>query len=166
MGSSSSLTATLSARNADLTVSSADWSGSGFSVSGITFPATVPAGKSVTYTVLFTPPASGASSGSISFLSNASDSVVKQSLTGDGTQSGSYTVGLSWDPSTSTVNGYNLYRGTKSGGPYSRLNSALLSETSYTDANVQSGATYYYVSTAVVSNLESAYSNQTTAVIP
>ena len=63
--------------------------------------------------------------------------------------------------------GYNVYRGTQPGGPYSKLNTSLLSGTTYTDANVQSGTTYYYVSTAVNSgNVESAYSNQATAAIP
>jgi hypothetical protein len=166
VGSSSSLTGTLSATTADVTVSSAAWSGSGYLVSGITFPATVPAGKSATYTVTFTPPGSGSASGSVSFLSNASDSSVTQSLTGDGTQSSPYSVALSWNASSSAVNGYNIYRGTQSGGPYSKLNSALLPSTSYSDPTVQSGATYYYVSTAVANNVESVYSNQTAAAIP
>jgi hypothetical protein len=168
VGSSSSLNGTLSATNADVVVSSAAWNGSGYSVSGIAFPVTVPAGKSANYTVTFAPPTAGTSSGSISFVSNASDPSLPQSFTGDGTQtSGQQSVALSWNPSTSTVIGYNVYRGTQSGGPYSKLNSALLSGTSYTDASVQSSATYYYVSTAVnSSNVESAYSNQATAAIP
>ena len=168
VGSSSSLTGTLSATNADIAVSSAAWSGSGYSVSGITFPVTVAAGKSATYTVTFTPPMAGNSSGSISFVSNASDSSLQQSFTGDGTQSpGQHSVALSWSASTSSVTGYNIYRGTQSGGPYSKLNSSLLSSTSYTDSSVQSATTYYYVATAVdSSNVESAYSNQATAAIP
>jgi hypothetical protein len=169
VGGSSSLTGTLSATNANVVVSSAAWSGSGYSVTGITFPVTVAAGKSANYTVTFTPSAAGGSSGTISFTSNASDASLTQSFSGDGTQSSgsSHSVALSWDPSTSTVIGYNIYRGTQSGGPYSKLNSTVLSETTYTDANVQSGTTYYYVSTAVnSSNVESAYSNQATAPIP
>jgi fibronectin type 3 domain-containing protein len=168
VGSNSSLSGTLSATNADVVISSAAWNGSGYSVSGITFPVTVAAGKSTNYTVTFTPPTAGSSSGSISFASNASDASLTQSLSGDGTQSsGSHSVALSWNPSTSTVTGYNIYRGTQSGGPYSKLNSSLVSATTYTDANVQSGTTYYYVSTAVnSSNVESAYSNQATAAIP
>jgi fibronectin type 3 domain-containing protein len=74
---------------------------------------------------------------------------------------------LSWDASTSQVAGYNIYRGTKSGGPYAKLNSSLEPGTVYTDSSVQSGTTYYYVSTAVdSSNVESAYSNQAAAAIP
>ena len=168
VGSSSSLNGTLSATNADVVVSSAAWNGSGYSVSGITFPVTITAGQTTTYKVTFTPPAAGSSSGSISFASNASDASLKQSLTGDGMGSPSgHSVALSWNPSTSTVSGYNIYRGTQTGGPYSKLNSALISGTTYTDASVQSSTTYYYVSTAVnSSNGESAYSNEASAAIP
>src|SRR3954463_11582656 len=168
LGNSSSLTGTLSASNADVTVSSASWVGSGYTVSGVTFPMSVAAGQSAQYTVTFTPPATGSSPGSISFVSNASDASLKQTFSGAGTQTGtSHSVSLTWDPSTSTVTGYNLYRGTQSGGPYSRMNSSLLSGTSYDDSAVQSGRNYFYVSTAVdASNNESAFSNEAAAAIP
>jgi len=168
IGNSASLHGTLSAINADVVVSSAAWNGSGYSVSGITFPVTIPAGESANYTVTFAPPGAGVSSGEISFISNASNSALNQTFSGDGTQtSRQYSVALSWNPSTSTVIGYNVYRGIKSGGPYSRLNSAPLLRTVYTDGNVQSGDTYYYVSTAInANNIESVYSNQVTAVVP
>ena len=168
VGNSSSLSGTLSASSADVTVSSAAWSGSGYSVSGISFPVSVPAGQSAQYTVTFTPPSAGTSPGNISFSSNASDASLKQSFSGAGTQTTTpHSVALSWNPSTSTVAGYNLYRGAQSGGPYSRLNSSLLAGTSYNDAGVQSGGTYYYVSTAVdASNSESTFSNEATAAIP
>lgn len=168
VGNTSSLTGTLSASTADVTVSSALWSGSGYSVSGVTFPMSVAAGQSAQYTVTFTPPATGSSPGSISFVSNASDSSLKQSFSGSGTQTTTpHSVSLTWNPSASTVAGYNLYRGTQSGGPYSRMNSSLLSGTSYDDSGVKSGATYFYVSTAVdASNNESAFSNEATAAIP
>ena len=59
-----------------------------------------------------------------------------------------------------------MYRGNVSGGPYSLLTSGV-SSTSYTDTNVQSGSTYYYVTTAVDSSgIESAYSAAAQAVIP
>jgi hypothetical protein len=169
VGGSSSLTASLSASKADVTVSSAAWNGSGYSVSGITFPVTITAGQSAPYTVTFSPPASGTSPGNISFRSNASDASLQQSLSGSGAQGSSgHTVALSWNPSTSsTVAGYNLYRGTQSGGPYALVNSSLLSTTGYTDSSIQSGTTYYYVSTAVdSSNFESGYSNEATASVP
>jgi hypothetical protein len=77
-----------------------------------------------------------------------------------------HSVTLSWAPSTSTGVTYDVYRGTVSGGPYTLLSSGL-SATSYTDANVQSGSTYYYVTTAVDSSgIQSGYSNVAQAVIP
>jgi Abnormal spindle-like microcephaly-assoc'd, ASPM-SPD-2-Hydin len=76
-------------------------------------------------------------------------------------------VDLSWTASTSTVSGYNIYRATVSGGPYTIINPSLQSGTTYTDSTVQAGQTYYYVTTAVNSSgVESAYSNQVSAAIP
>jgi hypothetical protein len=71
-------------------------------------------------------------------------------------------VSLSWTASTSTnVAGYNVYRGTTSGGPYTKLNSRPLSATAYTDFAVQPGGTYYYVTTSVNSaGNESPYFNE------
>jgi fibronectin type 3 domain-containing protein len=78
-----------------------------------------------------------------------------------------YSVGLNWTASVSTVSGYNVYRGTTNGGPYTKLNSSLITSLSYTDNTVSSGETYYYVSTSVNSSgVESSYSNQATALIP
>ncbi|MGA8150082.1 MAG: choice-of-anchor D domain-containing protein [Terriglobales bacterium] len=168
VGSSASQTATLSAGSADVTVSSAAWNGDGYSVSGITFPVTVPSGQNLKYTVTFAPSAAGSDPGSISLISDASDSSLTQTLTGTGTQStSSHTVALSWDASTSSVLGYNIYRGTQSGGPYSKLNTTPMAGTSYTDNAVGSGSTYYYVATSVDStSSESTYSNQAVAQIP
>jgi Concanavalin A-like lectin/glucanases superfamily len=79
----------------------------------------------------------------------------------------SHWVGLSWTASTSQVVGYNAYRSTTSNGTYTKLNSALVTSTTYSDQNVQSGSTYYYVTTAVDSQgNESVYSNQAVATVP
>jgi fibronectin type 3 domain-containing protein len=76
-------------------------------------------------------------------------------------------VSLSWNASTSTVTGYNVYRSTTSGSGYVKINSTLVSGLTLTDSNVTSGTTYYYVTTAVDSSgNESAFSNQATAPIP
>jgi hypothetical protein len=78
-----------------------------------------------------------------------------------------HTVVLSWNASTSTVNGYNIYRSTVSGTGFTKLNSTLVNALNYSDSNVQSGTTYFYVATAVDSGGdESTNSNQATAVIP
>jgi len=81
----------------------------------------------------------------------------------------SHSVTLSWVASTSSnIAGYNIYRGTISGGPYAtKLNSSLIGGLSFTDSMVQSGQTYYYVGTAVDnSGNESGYSTQAVAAIP
>jgi fibronectin type 3 domain-containing protein len=86
-------------------------------------------------------------------------------MTGTGTPPTQHTVDLTWNASNNAV-GYNVYRGTVSGGPYSVITS-LDGTTAYTDNTVASGQTYYYVATAVDSNSnESGYSNQTQAAIP
>lgn len=78
-----------------------------------------------------------------------------------------HTVSLSWKASSSTVAGYNIYRSSTSGGPYTRINSTLDNGTTFTDNNVQAGQTYFYVATAVnSSNTESGYSNQAEAIVP
>lgn len=78
-------------------------------------------------------------------------------------------VTLNWAASTSqNVQGYNIYRGTVSGGPYTKVNTTgLITGVTYTDSSVTAGTTYYYVATTVdISNNESGYSPQATATIP
>lgn len=169
VGKHSVQTGTLTAGSSDIKVSSADWNGDGYSVSGISFPVVVPAGQSVQYSVIFAPQTAGDSAGSITFDSDATNSPNKQAFSGvgkQGTQASQHSVALTWDASTQAA-GYNVYRGSKSGGPYSKINSILNPATSYTDSAVQSGQTYYYVTTAVDSQgAESSYSNQAQAVVP
>lgn len=167
LGSSVNLTGTLTAGSSDINVSSADWNGQGYSVSGITFPIKVAAGTSVNYTVTFAPQVAGDVPGNISFVNDGAVSPVGQALDGVGGQAGLHTVGLSWDASTSTVVGYNVYRGTQSGGPYQLLTVSPQPGTSYSDGTVLTNTTYYYVATAVDSkHLESPFSNQAKAVVP
>ena len=62
---------------------------------------------------------------------------------------GNQVVSLNWnDNPEGDVNGYNVYRATVSGGPYTKQNSSLISSSNYTDSNVTNGTTYYYVVTA------------------
>jgi hypothetical protein len=79
-----------------------------------------------------------------------------------------HSVSLNWTGSTSSgVIGYNVYRGTVSGGPYTIVNSSLVTGTGYTDGAVEAGMTYYYVATAVNGSAkESAYSSEALAVVP
>jgi Abnormal spindle-like microcephaly-assoc'd, ASPM-SPD-2-Hydin len=170
IGGSKNLNGTLTAGGSSVTVSSASWSGSGFAVGGITFPVTIAAGKSASFTVTFTPQATGNASGSVSFLSNASNSPATESFSGAGSQptpASQHSVALSWDAPSSAVSGYYVYRGTQSGGPYRRMTSTLIAATSYTDSTVQAGQTYYYVVTSAdASGTESSYSGEVSATIP
>ena len=78
-----------------------------------------------------------------------------------------HTATASWTASSSAVLGYNVYRGTVSGGPYTKVNGSAITALGYPDASVVSGQTYFYVATAVdASGNESVFSNEVKAVIP
>jgi fibronectin type 3 domain-containing protein len=146
-----------------ITISQANVSGNEFSISGLNLPLTLGGGQNSTFQATFTPASAGAVGGSVSLVSNATNSPTNEALSGTGV----HVVDLSWTASTSSVVGYNVYRGTVSGGPYSRVNSSLVGATTYSDTTVSAGLTYYYVTTAVDSNNdESAYSNEATAAVP
>jgi hypothetical protein len=170
VGSNSAKTGTLSAgSSAAVTVSSGSGTGSGFSLTGISFPVTIAAGHSISFTLTFAPQAAGAASGNISFLSNAANSPTSEAVTGTGTAATiMHSVSLSWTPSQSQVIGYNVYRGTAPGGPYpSKLTPTPQLATSLVDSTVVGGTTYYYVATSVDNNsVESVYSDQIIAAIP
>jgi Abnormal spindle-like microcephaly-assoc'd, ASPM-SPD-2-Hydin/Cep192 domain 4/HYDIN/CFA65/VesB-like, Ig-like domain len=166
VGSNASLTGSVTASGGTVKVTSASLSNSEFAVTGISLPLTLAAGQSASFSVTFTPQSSGATSASLSFSSNAANSSVAETMTGTGTTAIQHSVDLTWSASSDAV-GYNVYRGTVSGGPYTMINATLNSSTSYTDNTVVSGKTYYYVATAVdSSSKESAYSTETEAAIP
>ncbi|MFI5088939.1 MAG: choice-of-anchor R domain-containing protein [Terriglobales bacterium] len=126
------------------------WSASGGSISsGGMYTAPTTAG---TYTVKAT---------------SAADNTKSASATVTVAATTTHSATLSWTASTSSVVGYNVYRATQSGGPYTMINTALQAGTSYADLSVQAGSTYYYVVTAVSSSgTESVNSSQVTAVVP
>ncbi|MBV9574866.1 MAG: choice-of-anchor D domain-containing protein [Acidobacteriales bacterium] len=166
VGSSSNATANLSASGSSVTISSANVSSSEFSISGLALPVTIPAGQSVPVTITFTPQTSGTASASLSFA-NTANSPASETLTGTGASAPSHAVDLSWVASTSQVSGYRVYRGSTTGGPYTKLTSSVNPATNYIDASVQAGQTYYYVTTAVDNaGNESTYSNETRTAIP
>ncbi len=167
VGSSKTVSAALSASGSSVVVSSATTTSSEFTISGISLPVTIAAGESVPITVDFSPNSSGAATGTLSFASNASNSPAVEALSGTGTASTPHDVGLAWTASSSTVSGYDVYRGSQSGGPYSKITGSPDASTSYSDTSVQAGLTYYYVVTGInAEGTESSYSNQVTAVVP
>ncbi len=74
-------------------------------------------------------------------------------------------VSLDWnDNSESDLDGYTVYRATSSGGPFSAVNSTLLTASLYNDTGLTNNTTYYYVVTASDnSSNESASSNEASA---
>jgi hypothetical protein len=153
--------------SSNLKVSTVSVSGQGYSVSGGSNVTLTP-NQSVTISVNFGPSTSGYTGGTLSVMSNASNPVVQVGVSGTGvtTQQAGRTVTLSWKPSSSKVVGYFVYRGTVSGGPYTKLNPTADTQASFTDPGLTSG-TYYYVVTSVDSNnVESGYSNEVQVIIP
>ncbi len=76
-----------------------------------------------------------------------------------------HSVSLTWTASTSSgVTGYNVWRSTTSGGPYTQL--TTVAGTSYTDSSVSAGQIYYYVVTAVDGSNQSGNSNEAPATVP
>lgn len=166
VGGSQSLAGSLSAGAGGITVSSASWNGAGFTLSGVSFPFTLAAGQSMPFSVTFAPQTAGSVTGTVTFVSNATNSPSTEQLAGTGTQPVQHSVDLSWNASTSSVQGYYVYRGTQNGGPYAKI-SPLNGALTYVDTKVASGQTYYYVVTALgTDNVESMDSNQVVALIP
>ena len=142
-------------------------SGTGFSV-GITTPLTINAAQSVSVPVVFTPSASGSVAGSFSLSSNGA-TLLSVPLAGTGFTPTPHTVDLAWTASTTTtLQGYNVYRSGTSGGPYTKISPTLSSATLlFTDASPQSGQKYFYVVTAIdVNGLESTASAEVPVTIP
>jgi hypothetical protein len=168
VGTSTSQLVTLTdTGSANVTISSVSATGSGFSASGASNVILTP-NQSVTVSVNFSPPAAGGVTGKLSISSNASNSPIQVALSGTGVTSAvQHSVTLSWQPSSSPVIGYFVYRGTSSNGTLSRLNASAQPSTSYTDRGVASGQTYLYAVRAVDSSyVESPYSNQVSVTIP
>jgi hypothetical protein len=151
--------------NSNVAISQITLTGAGYTMTGGSAPVTLTPSQNITLSVQFSPNVTGTVNGNISIVSNATGSPATVSLTGTGVVQ--HSVALTWNASASAVAGYNVYRGTVSGGPYAKINATLVTPLSYTDSTVQSGTTYYYVTTAVDSSgTESVFSNQVSAVIP
>jgi hypothetical protein len=154
--------------SSNITISNVTISGAGFTSSGVSSGLILTPGQIGTLNVTFTPAAAGSVTGSVSVASNASNSPGVVTLSGTGVQLISHSATLNWGASTSPVIGYNLYLATVSGGPYTKVNSAIDATTTFTDAGtLQGGKIYYWVVTAVnSSNVESVHSGEVSATIP
>ena len=153
--------------NSSVTISGVSYSGAGVSGSGGA-NVTLNPGQSTPVTVEFAPTKAGSVAGSVVIASNATDSPLTIAVSGSGVAASTHSVSLSWAASaSSSVVGYDVYRASVSGGPYSKLVSDPVKVLDYTDSDVQAGAKYYYVVTSVDSSgVESAYSSQVSVTIP
>lgn len=84
-------------------------------------------------------------------------------------QPSSHSVQVLWDASTSSsLQGYKVYRGQVTGGPYTSVSGLLdTSVLQFSDSNLNAGQTYFYVVTSVdVNGLESAQSSEVSVAVP
>lgn len=141
--------------------------GPGFSV-GITTPINLNPAQSVNVPVVFNPGAAGTVNGSLVLMSNGT-TVLSIPLAGTGLAPLAHSVDIAWDASSSAaLQGYNVYRSTVSGGPYTKVSPVLAaSALLFTDTTPVSGKQYFYVVTSVdTSGAESAASTQVAVTIP
>ncbi len=141
--------------------------GSEFSVGTFPLPMTLKPGGTVQIPVIFTPTSAGRVTGSVTLNDTGEDSSLTLNLAGTGIDQSSHSVALSWVPGDENYVGFNIYRSTVDGGPYTKINSQLDSTPAYTDITVQDGMTYYYCATEVDDQgQESPYSNIAQVTIP
>jgi hypothetical protein len=141
--------------------------GPGFSV-GITTPINLSPAQSVNVPVVFNPGAAGTVNGSLVLMSNGT-TVLSIPLAGTGLAPLAHSVDIAWDASSSAaLQGYNVYRSTVSGGPYTKVSPVLgASALLFTDTTPVSGKQYFYVVTSVdTSGAESSASTQVAVTIP
>jgi hypothetical protein len=159
-----------SSGTASLTISAATISGTGFTLSGASFPLTLTAGQTAVLTVGFDPTVAGATSGSVILTSNSSTGTSSTvALSGTG-QAVPFEVSLNWEAPESTsvtVVGYNVYRAISGTSSYSIVNPSLDASTNYTDTTVVNGSSYmYYVVSVDSIGNQSAPSGTFNAIIP
>jgi hypothetical protein len=83
-----------------------------------------------------------------------------------------HSITLTWQAVTPgagqfPIIGYNVFRSTMSGQPYSQVNTTPISGLQYIDGGLTSGSTYYYVITSVDSKgNQSPASSQMSATVP
>ena len=153
-----------------VTVSGASVSGTGFALTGATFPMTLNPGQTAVLSLQFDPTTSGSATGQLIIASNSSTSgTVLIALSGTG-QTSLHSITLTWNPPSSTpvpIVGYSVYRAGAGSTSYQLLNSSSDTQTTYVDNVVQSGQTYDYVVKSVDSSgVESSPSNMSSATVP
>jgi Abnormal spindle-like microcephaly-assoc'd, ASPM-SPD-2-Hydin len=151
-----------------IAITAATAQGSGFSISGATFPLTLTDGQAATVEVSFDPTAVGAATGQLVIASTSlAGGAAAISLSGTGQLE---EVNLNWDaPSSSAdpIAGYNVYRAPGGDTSYQQLNASTLNQTTYVDTAVQPGETYDYIVESVdAAGVTSTPSNTASVTLP
>jgi len=151
---------------APVIVKSATVSGTGFSLSSVSLPATLNPGQKLALTLVYKTSVAGSQKGVLTISSNSSTNATYTiNLTASTT---GHRVDLSWNApaaSSNPVANYKVYRATGSAGSFATL--ATTGQATYTDTAVQSGSTYrYYVTSLGSGGGESKPSNTFTVTIP
>jgi hypothetical protein len=113
--------------------------------------------------VTFSPTATGSMAATLSITDNASGSPQTVPLSGTGVCP---SVTLNWDAPSGggQVTGYNVYRGTTSGGETFLI--SVGNVLTYQDNTVSAGQTYYYEVAATGPGGQSGFSNEAMATVP
>ncbi len=152
-----------------ITMSNVAISSAVFGVNGVEFPFTIAPGDKAVIHVTYTPTDSVLDSGNLSIITDSPDSPLTISLAGSGSNGDKNSViSISWAGNDSpSIAGYNIYRADTPDGSFIQLNSSPIVEPSFQDSDVESGATYFYVTTAVdAAGHESSFSNEVAAAAP
>jgi hypothetical protein len=154
-----------------VTVSAGTVSGTGYTISGVSFPLTLNSGQTATLEIEFDPTTTGVSDGTVTLTSNSSTGTTSTiSLSGTGVASSSYAVNLTWDApaeSSDPVAGYNVYRAISGSSTYELLSSSIDTGTTYTDSSVANNTSYtYYVESVDAEGNESGPSNTFAISVP
>lgn len=159
-----------SSGTAALTISSGSVSGTGFSMSGLSYPLTLNPGQTAILYIQFNPTIVGTASGKVTLTSNAATgSTATINLSGTG-EVINYQINLTWNApvnSPDPVAGYNVYRAAGGSSSYRLLNASVNLSTSFIDTTVQSGSSYsYFVESVDAEGNQSGPSNTYLVSIP
>ncbi|HTC66595.1 MAG TPA: choice-of-anchor D domain-containing protein [Candidatus Acidoferrum sp.] len=151
--------------NSNVVISHAALTGANLSLSGGS-AVTLSPSQSITLTVQYSPTTAASTAGTLAIVSDANGAPSAIPISGNGVTPAQHTVMLSWNASNFAT-GYNVYRSATSGSGYARVNSGPDGTLTYSDASVQNGQAYYYVTTAVdAAGQESPYSSEVSVLIP
>ena len=128
-----------------VSISQANATGTGFSVTGLTLPATIAAGQSLNFNVVFAPTSAGSVTGSVSLVSNAANSPLAISLSGTGIAPtfllGASPTSLSFGSVNVNSNSSLTTSVTNNGNSDVKISSVATTGAGFTASGLSSGAT-------------------------